>query len=109
MLSVLRIAGALACAMVLAAGAPARAAEIKVISSNAVKTALEQLAPAFEQETGHKLVFTFGAGAPLKAKIETGASFEWNSAGRSASATICSLGTRHAADIGYLTIFNHCG
>jgi molybdate transport system substrate-binding protein len=62
--------------MLLAANAPAGAAEIKVISSNALKTTLEQLAPAFEKATEHKLAFTFGAAVPLKAAIEKGATFD---------------------------------
>jgi molybdate transport system substrate-binding protein len=60
----------------LAAGNWAGAADIKVISSNALKTTLEQLAPGFEKSTGHKLVFTFGAAVPLKAQIEKGATFD---------------------------------
>jgi len=59
-----------------AAGTSARAAEIKVISSNALKAAFEELAPAFEKASGHKLVFTFGAAAPLKTDIEKGAMFD---------------------------------
>src|SRR5258705_833291 len=62
--------------MILAAPVPAGAAEIKVISSNALKTTLEQLAPAFEKATEHKLVFTWGAAVPLKAEIEKGATFD---------------------------------
>jgi molybdate transport system substrate-binding protein len=54
----------------------ANATEIRVMSSNALKTSLEQLAPAFEKETGHKLTFTWGAGAPLKVEIEKGAGFD---------------------------------
>jgi molybdate transport system substrate-binding protein len=57
-------------------GVPANAAEIKVICSNALKTTLEQLAPAFERATGHKLAITFGATLPLKAGIENGAAFD---------------------------------
>jgi molybdate transport system substrate-binding protein len=63
-------------ALMLAANLSARAAEIRVIGSNALKTTLEQLAPAFERETGHKLVFTWGAAVPLKAEIEKGATFD---------------------------------
>lgn len=70
------IAAAVGCAMVLVAGISASAAEIKVTSSNALKATLQQLAPEFEQATGHKLVFTWGAGAVLKAGIEQGASFD---------------------------------
>ena len=67
---------AVACTMMLAASVPAGAAEIKVISSNALKTTLEQLAPAFEKATEHKLAFTWGAAVPLKAEIEKGATFD---------------------------------
>src|SRR6266446_4052796 len=62
--------------MMLAAHVPAGAAEIRVISSNALKTTLEQLAPAFEKATEHKLAFTWGAAVPLKAEIEKGATFD---------------------------------
>jgi molybdate transport system substrate-binding protein len=62
--------------MMLATHVPAGAAEIKVISSNALKTTLEQLAPAFEKATEHKLAFTWGAAVPLKAEIEKGATFD---------------------------------
>jgi molybdate transport system substrate-binding protein len=62
--------------MMLAIHVPAGAAEITVISSNALKTTLEQLAPAFEKATEHKLAFTWGAAVPLKARIEKGATFD---------------------------------
>jgi molybdate transport system substrate-binding protein len=69
-------AAAAAFVLMLAAGAPAGAAEIKVICSNALKTTLEQLAPAFERASEHKLAITFGATGPLKAEIEKGAVFD---------------------------------
>ncbi len=69
-------AAAVGFAMMLAANVPASAAEIRVISSNALKTTLEQLAPAFEKATEHKLAFTWGAAVPLKAEIEKGATFD---------------------------------
>jgi molybdate transport system substrate-binding protein len=69
-------AAAVGYAMVFAVGISANAAEIRVTSSNALKTTLEELAPAFEKATEHKLVFTWGAGAPLKAAIEKGATFD---------------------------------
>src|SRR5438552_16713380 len=62
--------------MMFAAAISANAAEIRVISSNALKTTLEQLGPAFEKETGHKIVFTWGAAVPLKAEIEKGTTFD---------------------------------
>ncbi len=69
-------AAALGVAVLLAAGISAQAAEVKVMSSNALKTVLEELAPAFEKASEHKLVFVFGAAAPLKVEIEKGASFD---------------------------------
>jgi len=48
------------------------AAEIKVLASNGVKEALNELAPAFERETRHKLVISFGLAAALKRQIEAG-------------------------------------
>src|SRR2546428_10501794 len=49
-----------------------RAAEIKVLASNGVREALNELAPAFERETGHKLVIGLGLAAALKRKIDAG-------------------------------------
>jgi molybdate transport system substrate-binding protein len=53
-----------------------RAAEIKVLASNGVREALLELAPAFERETGNKLVITFGLAAALKRQIEAGEAFD---------------------------------
>ena len=52
------------------------AAEIKVIASNGVKEALNELAPAFERQTKHKLVISFGLAAALKRQIEGGERFD---------------------------------
>jgi len=54
----------------------AGAAEIKVLASNGVKSALEELAPAFERDTGNKLVIAFGLAAALKRQIEAGEAFD---------------------------------
>src|SRR5205809_7790237 len=51
------------------------AAEIKVLASNGVKEALNELAPAFERATGNKLVISFGLAAALKRQIEAGEAF----------------------------------
>ena len=51
-------------------------AGIKVLASNGVGTALEELWPAFERATGHKLAITFGLGAVFKRQIESGESFD---------------------------------
>jgi molybdate transport system substrate-binding protein len=74
--SVWPAAAAAGLVLMLAAAVPAGAAEIKVICSNALKTTLAQLAPAFEKATEHKLVITWGATIPLKAGIEQGATFD---------------------------------
>src|SRR6266704_5078790 len=52
------------------------AAEIKVLASNGVKEALNELAPAFERATKHKLVISFGLAAALKRQIEGGEAFD---------------------------------
>jgi ABC-type molybdate transport system substrate-binding protein len=64
-------AAMLASAMMLAASISASADEIRVTSSNALKPVLEQVAPEFENATGHKLVFTWG-----QAEILKGTSFD---------------------------------
>jgi molybdate transport system substrate-binding protein len=64
-------AAILASAMMFVASISARADEIRVISSNALRPVLEQIAPQFENATGHKLVFTWG-----QAEILKGTSFD---------------------------------
>ena len=56
---------------VLAAGVAARADEISVISSNALKPVLERVAPEFQAATGDRLAFTWG-----QAEILKGTSFD---------------------------------
>jgi molybdate transport system substrate-binding protein len=58
-------------ALVVLAGVSARADEISVISSNALKPVLDEVAQEFESATGHKLVFTWG-----QAEILKGTSFD---------------------------------
>jgi molybdate transport system substrate-binding protein len=60
----------------LLGAASVRAAEIKVLASNGVKAALEELAPAFERATGNKLKIEFGLAAILKRQIEGGEAFD---------------------------------
>ena len=66
----------LAATAALLAVAPAHAADIKVLASNGVKSALEELAPAFERDSGNKLVIAFGLAAALKRQIEAGEAFD---------------------------------
>jgi molybdate transport system substrate-binding protein len=66
----------LVAAVALIFNAPAHAAEINVLSTNALKTVLEELGPKFEQSTGNKLAITWGTTAQLKDQIEKGAAFD---------------------------------
>ena len=54
-----------AAAVALVVGGPAHAAEIKVLSTNAVKSALLDLAPKFEKSSGDKLAITWDTAAEL--------------------------------------------
>ena len=66
----------LAAIAAMLASAHISAAEIKVLASNGVKEALNELAPAFERATGHKLAISFGLAAALKRQIEGGEAFD---------------------------------
>jgi molybdate transport system substrate-binding protein len=72
----MKIARMILAAAALAVAAPAHAAEVKVIASTAIKTALEALAPQFEAASEHKLVITYGASARLVPEIEKGRAFD---------------------------------
>jgi molybdate transport system substrate-binding protein len=56
--------------------APAHAAEVKVLSTNALKTVIEELAPQFEKATENKVTITWGTAATLKVEIEKGAAVD---------------------------------
>ena len=60
----------------MSASVAAGAAEVTVLSSNAVKTVIEELGPRFEQASGHKLAISWGSTNPLKARIEKGEAFD---------------------------------
>ena len=60
----------------LAACAAVQAAEIKVLSSDALKPVLEELVPQFEKATGHKVKAQFAAAADLRARIEKREAFD---------------------------------
>jgi molybdate transport system substrate-binding protein len=69
-------AAAIGFALMLTTAVTAGAAEIKLMASNALKTAVEELRPAFEKSSGHKVNVQFGAAVPLIAEIEKGATFD---------------------------------
>ncbi len=66
----------LVAAAALALAAPVHAAEIKVLSTNALTSAIEDLGPKFEQSSGHKLAISWGTAAELKTQIEKGAAVD---------------------------------
>ena len=52
----------------LSAGA-AGAVELKVLSTEAMRATLEELAPAFQAASGHKLVIAYAADADVEKKV----------------------------------------
>jgi molybdate transport system substrate-binding protein len=74
--SVISIAVSVGIFSAVAAGAPVNAAEIKVQSTVGVKTVVEELAPKFERETGHKLTIVFGVSNIMKRDIAAGVPFD---------------------------------
>src|SRR3954471_7339004 len=55
---------------------PVRAAEINVLCSNGLKAVVDELAPAFEKKTGHKVVLTFEPSTQIQKRIEAGEAFD---------------------------------
>jgi len=66
----------LGAALAIGLAGGAQAAEVKVLSSNAIKTVLEELVPQFEKATENKVALTLGTAAELKVAIEKGAPFD---------------------------------
>ncbi len=60
----------------LSAAQIARADEIRVIASNAVKEAFVELTPEFEKSTGHRLAVTWGGTTEIAKRIASGEPFE---------------------------------
>jgi len=56
----------------LSLGTSAHAAEVTALVTNALKSTLTELAPAFEKSSEHKLNVTFGSTEPLRARVEKG-------------------------------------
>jgi molybdate transport system substrate-binding protein len=53
-----------------------RAAEITLIAPGGYRAAIDQLAPAFEQKTGHKVKTTIGSGGGTKERVIKGELFD---------------------------------
>ena len=66
----------LALSLTLTQASAARAADIKVLCSTAMKTVMQELAPQFERATGNKLVVEYGGSAPLQRQVEAGEAFD---------------------------------
>lgn len=61
---------------VLITHSSASANEIRVLSTIAVKSVMEDLIPRFERESGHRVAIQYGTTAVLKKQIEAGESFD---------------------------------
>jgi molybdate transport system substrate-binding protein len=70
------IAAGLATACVLVFGAVAEAAEIRVLASNGIKAAMEDLKPKFEKASGDTLSIEFSTAATLRDRIDKGEAFD---------------------------------
>ena len=60
----------------LAQGAAANAAEVKVIAGVALTGVIGELGPQFERATGHKIVIQYAPGLSVKRQIEAGEVFD---------------------------------
>src|SRR5258708_24821671 len=63
-------------AAVTAGASAARAAEVTLGAPGGIRAAVEQMIPAFEKKTGHKVKATFGSGNGTKAQIAKGDAFD---------------------------------
>jgi molybdate transport system substrate-binding protein len=61
------------CLSAVLAATVVNAAEISVLSSTAMREVLEELVPAFERASGHKVTINFQSGVNVSAKIREGA------------------------------------
>jgi molybdate transport system substrate-binding protein len=62
--------------VLLAAGAGAQAAEIRVLSGNGAKAAVSELAAQFERSSGHRVSIRFEVNSATKRRIEAGEAFD---------------------------------
>ena len=64
-----RVSGVVAAVVLLVAATAAHAGEVRVISAGAVKSIVTELAPAYEKETGNKVVMEFGPMGFVRQKL----------------------------------------
>ena len=60
----------------IAAAAPARAANLRVLCTNGVKAVVEELLPQFERSTGNKITIQFEPSTQLRKRIDAGEPFD---------------------------------
>src|SRR4026209_521950 len=63
-------------AALFVAASPAQAAELRVLSSNGAKAAVQELCAQFDGATGNTIKLHFEVNADLKKKIEAGEAFD---------------------------------
>ena len=63
-------------ALAIGTAGNASAAELKLLISNGMKEAVQDLAPQFERATGHKLSIRYGTSAFLQRDMEAGENFD---------------------------------
>src|SRR5215467_279014 len=61
---------------VLGTSSAIAADEITLIAPGGIRAAIEQMIPAFEKKTGHKVKATFGSGLGTKAQVAKGEPFD---------------------------------
>src|SRR5258706_14497536 len=54
----------------------AAAVEVTLVAPGGIRAAVEQMIPAFEKKTGHKVKATFGSGNGTKAQVTKGEAFD---------------------------------
>ena len=64
-----RVLGWLVAVLTALGAGPTEAAEIKLLSAGAVRAIVTDLAEAFEKETGHKIIRTFGTVGVVRQKL----------------------------------------
>jgi ABC-type molybdate transport system substrate-binding protein len=57
----------------------AGAAELSVMSGGGIRSAMTEIGQQFERASGHKLTVTYGISGQLRAQIEAGRRFDWQS------------------------------
>ena len=79
-------------ALMLATPLAAAAADLRVLSSVAVKSAFDALIPRFEKASGHTIAIEYGTAAGIRKKIDAGEAFDVSVGLASATADLVKAG-----------------